>query len=285
MVSMNGLSADRRAQVVRCLVEGMSIRGTVRITGVAKNTVVKLLADLGAECSAYQDASFRDLTCKRIEVDEIWSFVYAKDKNLPQERVESGDGGSVWTWVAIDADTKLVPSWLVGQRDTEDCRKFMFDLCSRINGRIQLTSDGWKAYRPAVANAFGDEIDFAMLHKIYGQEGSSPEKRYSPAVCTGVDVKVISGDPDVKKISTSYVERQNLTMRMNLRRFTRLTNAFSKKIENHAAEISLHFMHYNFRRVHTTLTKKHGQPTTPAMAAGLAEEPWTIDDLVSLLPN
>lgn len=276
MVSMNRLTPEDRTRVVASLVEGNSIRATVRMTGVAKNTVAKLLVDLGAVCSEYQDRVMRDLPCSRIECDEIWAFCYAKAKNVPAEKRGEYGYGDVWTWVAIDAETKLVPSYRVGLRDAGEAFSFMTDLAKRLRYRVQLTTDGHKAYFEAVKLAFKDEIDYAQLVKMYGPDPSA-ERRYSPQVCTGIATKTVSGDPDLKLVSTSYVERQNLTMRMSMRRFTRLTNAFSKKIENLAAAVSLHFMHYNFCRVHKTLG------TTPAVAAGIAEHTWTLAELVGLL--
>jgi IS1 family transposase len=286
MVSMaNRLSTEQRAQIVGCLVEGMSIRATVRVTGAAKNTVVKLLADLGAECAAYQDVTLRNLPCTRIECDEIWSYCYAKQKNVPEEHRDTFGYGDVWTWTAICADTKLVPSWLVGERTTEDGTTFMQDLASRLDNRIQITTDGLAIYPLAVESAFFGQLDYATLHKIYNQPtGKDNERRYSPAVCTGIDITVKAGDPDLSQASTSYVERQNLTMRMGMRRFTRLTNGFSKKVENLAHAVSLHYMHYNFARPHKTLTKaNNGYPTTPAMAAGVAGHVWTLTEIAALL--
>ena len=276
IVSMNKLTTAKRVQVVRCLVEGNSIRGTVRITGVAKNTVVKLLVDLGAACSEYQDRELRDLYCEHVQADEIWSFCYAKAKNVPEEHRGEWGYGDVWTYTAIDAETKLVPSWFIGPRNLDSATMFMRDLVSRLHGRVQLTTDGHTMYLDAVESAFGSDVDYAMLQKIYG---TSPEleRRYSPVECLGTTTEVIQGNPDKKHISTSYVERQNLTMRMSMRRFTRLTNAFSKKVENLAAAVSLHFMHYNFCRKH----QAHGM--TPAMAAGVTDHVWTIEDLVGLL--
>ncbi len=276
MVSMNRLTTEDRTRVVSSLVEGNSIRATVRMTGVAKNTVAKLLVDLGAVCSEYQDRVMHDLPCTRIECDEIWSFCYSKERNVPEEKRGEFGYGDVWTWVAIDADTKLVPSYRIGSRDIEDASAFMRDLAKRLNHRVQLTTDGHKAYLKAVRGAFEDEIDYAQLRKIYGNDPAL-SGRYSPAYCTGATARTISGNPDEKLISTSYVERQNLTMRMSMRRFTRLTNAFSKKVENLAAAVSLHFMHYNFCRVHKTLG------TTPAVAAGVADHVWTLAELVGLL--
>jgi IS1 family transposase len=282
---MNRLSTERRGQVIACLVEGMSIRSTVRVTGVAKNTIAKLLADLGEACSDYQDKRFRNLETTRVEVDEIWEFVYAKAKNVPIKYENEFGYGDVWTWVAIDADSKLVPTWLVGSRDSADCYTFLADLKQRLKHRIQLTSDGHAPYLRVIEPLFGaDAVDFAQLIKMYGNEsGVSSEHRYSPAECSGIEKRVITGMPDESLISTSYIERQNLTMRMGMRRFTRLTNAFSKKVENHAVAVSLHFMHYNFCRVHQTLTRKYGKKMTPAMAAGVADYPWSVTQLAGLL--
>jgi IS1 family transposase len=282
---VNRLSTTQRAQIVGCLVEGMSIRATVRVTGAAKNTVVKLLVDLGKACAEYQDATLTNLPCVRIECDEIWSFCYAKQKNVPEEHRGTFGYGDVWTWTALCADTKLVPTWLVGERGGEDAEVFMRDLADRLSNRVQLTTDGHRAYLQAVESTFGADIDYAMLHKIYGAStGEGDERRYSPAVCTGIDKKVITGEPDLAKASTSYVERQNLTMRMGMRRFTRLTNGFSKKVENLAFAVSLHYMHYNFARPHKTLTKvRNGYPTTPAMAAGVADHVWTLTEIAALL--
>lgn len=273
---MNKLSTERRAQIIACLVEGNSIRATTRITGAAKNTVTKLLVDLGAACSEFQDHVFRDLPCTNIQCDEIWAYCYSKQKNVPDEHRDTFGYGDVWTWTAICADTKLVPSWLVGERTVSDAWIFMTDLKGRLANRVQLTTDGLSAYIRAVDSVFGDEIDYAMLQKIYGEDPSK-EKRYSPSVCLGVEKRVIKGAPDFDKVNTSYVERQNLTMRMGMRRFTRLTNGFSKKVENLAHAVSLHYMHYNFCRVHKTLG------TTPAMAAGVAGHAWTVHEIAELL--
>ena len=277
---MNRLPKTKRIQVVACLVEGNSIRATTRMTGVAKNTVVKLLVDLGRACAEFQDGEMQDLPCKRIQCDEIWSFVYAKAKNVPEEYRGEFGYGDVWTWTALDADTKLVPSWLVGERTVEDATAFISDLASRLASRVQLTTDGHRPYLQAVENAFGAEIDYAMLVKLFGAD-PQPEKRYSPAKITGTRTQTIMGDPDPGHVSTSYVERQNLTMRMGMRRFTRLTNAFSKKVENLAAAVALHYMHYNFARPHKTLSKPY--PTTPAMAAGITDHVWTLEEIVGLL--
>lgn len=277
---MNRLSTEKRSQVLGCLVEGMSIRATVRLTGAAKNTVTKLLVDAGDACSAYMNEVMVNLPSKVLECDEIWSFCYSKAKNVPEDRRGEFGVGDVWTWVAIDADTKLVPSFLVGRRDATDAYTFMTDLAGRVRSRVQLSTDGHVPYLMAVEGAFGSEIDYAMIQKIYGTPQEA-EKRYSPAVCLGADVRVIQDAPDRSRISTSYVERQNLTMRMGMRRFTRLTNAFSKKVENLAAAVSLHFMHYNFARPHKTLADPY--PRTPAMAAGVADRVWALAEIAGLL--
>lgn len=278
MVIMNTLPIAKRVQVISALVEGNSIRATVQMTGVAKNTVVKLLAEIGKACSDYQDKTLKNLPCKRLQCDEIWSFCHAKAKNVPDSKKGKFGFGDVWTWTAICADTKLVPSWLVGTRAAGTAHEFMHDLASRLSRRVQLTTDGHRAYLDAVESAFGAEIDYAMLVKLYGSDAES-ETKYSPAECIGSQTVVIAGRPDAKHISTSYAERQNLTMRMSMRRFTRLTNAFSKRLENHEAAIALHFMHYNLCRVHQTLR------VTPAMEAKVTDHVWTIEELVRLLSN
>jgi IS1 family transposase len=280
---MNRLSTERRGQVISCLVEGMSMRAAGRVNGVARNTVDKLLGDLGDACAEYQDQTLRNLSCSRIECDEIWSFCYAKQKNVPTKYEDEWGYGDVWTWTAIDAETKLVPSWLVGKRDNRDCYTFLADLKSRLRpGRVQITTDGLQSYLSVIEPLFGaDRVDYAQLIKMYGE--ADTDHRYSPAACTGIDQRIVTGMPDPDFISTSYVERQNLTMRMGMRRFTRLTNAFSKKVENHAASVSLHFMHYNFARPHQTLTKRYGRKTTPAMAAGKAEHVWSVWEIAGLL--
>jgi IS1 family transposase len=269
---MNRLSPETRASVVAALSEGNSLHATSRMTGVARNTVSKLLTDLGVVCSIYMDRTMRDLPCKRIEADEIWSFVGSKQKNVPDDK--HGEWGDIWTWVALDSDSKLVPTYRVGPRDLQEAQLFMADLAKRMAGRIQLTTDGLTTYLTAVSDAFGRDVDYAQLVKIYG---NSEPGRYSPAACLGTERHIVSGNPDRDLISTSYVERQNLTMRMSLRRFTRLTNAFSKKVENHTAAVSLHFMHYNFCRVHKSIG------TTPAGAIGLTDHPWKIAEVISLL--
>jgi IS1 family transposase len=273
---MNRLSTAQRAAVVSCLVEGTSLRATSRITGVARMTVEKLLRDLGEACQRYQDEHLRNLNCQRVQADEIWSFCYARNANVPEEKKGVFGYGDVWTWTAIDADTKLCLSWLVASRDGESAEAFMRDVASRIANRTQLTTDGLKAYLRAVDLAFGVDIDFATLHKVYASDPKGT-KSFTPPVCTSCKRVPVTGDPDPKHISTSYVERQNLTMRMHMRRFTRLTNAFSKKVENHAFAIALHFMHYNFCRVHQTLR------VTPAMEAGLSNHVWSIEEIVTLL--
>jgi len=274
---MNRLDTDRRTQIVKCLVEGMSIRSTVRMTGASKNTIAKLLIELGAACTKFMDEKMQNLPCRRIQADEIWSFVGAKTKNVQPHHFENGGyAGDVWTWTAIDADTKLVPCWMLGARDANAARDFVDDLASRMANRIQLTTDGLKVYLNAVDKAFGNDIDYAQLIKVYGIDPEG-EKRYSPAICTSCESHPVKGNPDPKHINTSYVERQNLSMRMSMRRFTRLTNAFSKKIENHAAAVALYFTWYNFGRLHQTLK------TTPAVKAGVADHVWKVEEMVALL--
>ncbi|MFN8162843.1 MAG: IS1 family transposase [Solirubrobacterales bacterium] len=279
---MNRLSTEKRAQILSCLVEGNSIRATVRMTGAAKNTITKLLVDLGEACADYQDRTLRGLPCKTIECDEIWSFCYAKQKNVPDEHQGTFGYGDVWTWTALCADTKLVPSWLIGERNAFDAIIFMKDLSDRLANRVQLTTDGLRAYGTGISVGFGQEIDYAELHKIYGPgPDGEGQRRYSPAGLTATKKVVKRGDPDPDRISTSYVERQNLTMRMGMRRFTRLTNGFSKKVENLAHAVSLHYMYYNFARPHKTLSDPY--PTTPAMAAGVADHVWTLEEIAALL--
>jgi IS1 family transposase len=259
------------------LVEGNSINATCRMLDVGKHTVLRLLEDAGCACAAYHDAMVRDLRVNRVHCDEIWAFVYGKDKNLSIEQVNAG-AGSVWTWTAIDADSKLIITYMLGDRGAGTAMAFMQDMASRISNRIQLTTDGHRVYAGAVEAAFGSEIDYAMLVKLYGASNEG-ESRYSPATCIGCRTGVLSGNPDPKHISTSYVERQNLSMRMGMRRFTRLTNGFSKKFENHAHQVALYFFRYNFCRVHKSLR------VTPAMEAGLTDHVWTLEELVALLPE
>jgi len=275
---MNKLTNEKRIQVISSLVEGNSIRATCRMTDVAKGTVLKLLRDIGVACTQYQDKAFMNLSCKRLQCDEIWSFCYAKGKNVPKKKKGKFGFGDVWTWTAICADTKLVPSWYIGRRDINSATIFMKDLAKRLNSRVQLTSDGHKAYLEAVEEAFGADVDYAQLIKVYGFENNkAPEVRYSQGVCIGTEEKKINGTPESRHVSTSFVERNNLTMRMSMRRFTRLTNAFSKKVENLACAVALHFMHYNFCRIHQSLR------VTPAMAAGVTNKLWEVKDIVALL--
>lgn len=276
---MNKLDTKARAQILRMLVEGNSINSTCRISGAAKNTVLKLLAEVGAACMAYQDRVMRDLNCKRIEADETWSFVGMKQRNVPEELKNVLGFGDVYTWVAIDADSKLIPCWHVGTRDSESGTAFINDLASRLANRVQLSTDAYKVYLTAIRGAFKNEIDYGQIVKMYGAPPGAPSfgpVRFSPAECTGTKKKVVIGRPAQSKISTSYVERQNLTMRMGMRRFTRLTNGFSKKLENHMHAISLHFMYYNFCRQHSTLR------VSPAMAAGISDYLWDMEDIVMM---
>jgi len=272
---MNRLPIEKRAAILGMLVEGNSLRATSRLADVSINTVTKLLVDLGAACSAYHDEHVKNLRLRYIQCDEIWAFCYAKDKNVPEEKRGIFGYGDVWTWVAIDADTKLVPSFMVGTRGSQTAKGFMDDLASRLANRVHLTTDGHRVYLQAVEDAFGNDIDYAMLVKLYGNDGEA-ETRYSPAECIGCREIGITGRPDPKHVSTSYIERQNLTMRMNMRRFTRLTNAFSKKVENHVAMVAIHFMHYNFARIHKSLR------VTPAMAAGIADHVWSLEEIAML---
>jgi IS1 family transposase len=274
---MNKLTIADRVRVISCLVEGNSIRATVRMTGVAKNTVTKLLVDIGNACSIYQDKVMRNLKCQRIQCDEIWAFCGSKEKNTSPEKKKQGCG-DVWTWTALCPDTKLIACWFVGDRSAGSAYHFIHDLQERLANRVQLTTDGHRAYLSAVESAFGSEIDYAMLQKIYAtpNQGTN-EVRYSPAQCMGARKAVISGMPEVEHISTSHTERQNLSMRMGMRRFTRLTNAFSKKLENHEHAIALYFMYYNFARVHQTLR------VTPAMEAGISNHVWTLEEIIGLI--
>jgi IS1 family transposase len=271
----NVISMDKKIAVLSALVEGCSVRSTVRLTGVSKGAVLRLLVAVGQACIEYQDRVIRNVTAKRVQVDEIWSFVGCKQKNVTEAKMEAGICGDVWTFTALEAQSKLVISWMVGRRDTGCATEFLQDVASRLENRVQLTTDGHKMYLTAVPDAFAEDIDYAQLVKIYG---SDPEgaTRYSPAQCLGTKREPVIGAPDPEHISTSYVERQNLNMRMNMRRFTRLTNAFSKKLENHVAMLALFHMHYNFCRIHQTLR------VTPAMEAGISSHPWSIGDISSL---
>jgi IS1 family transposase len=273
---MNRLPLETRAKLLHMLVEGNSLRATSRMADVVYNSVLKLVSEAGKACSDYQDAVLRNLPCRRVQVDEIWAFCYTKQKNLERAKKPVEGAGDIWTWTAIDAETKLVPSWLVGARDARAAQIFMQDLASRLRGRTQLTSDGHRTYLEAVESAFGSEIDYAMLIKLYGQPRDDAA-RYSPPECIGTQTHRVMGEPDPSYISTSYVERQNLTMRMSMRRFTRLTNAFSKKAENHTHAVSLHYMHYNFGRIHKTLR------VTPAMEAGVTDHIWTMEEIAALM--
>ena len=280
---MNRLSTEKRAQILAALCEGASVSAAARQSRVSKVTALKLLRDIGKVCSDYQRETLVDLPCKRIECDEVWSFIGCKERNVPRD--EKGRGrGDAWIWAAICTDTKLVPCWHVGARDADAAAYFMEDLASRLAHRVQITTDGHRAYLSAIEGAFGwDTVDYAMLVKLYGQPIEGP-RRYSPPVITGIRKHRVMGNPDPDLVSTSYIERQNLTMRMNVRRLTRLTNGFSKKIENHRHSISLHYMYYNFVRKHQTLTRKRGGiHTTPAMAAGIADHVWTLEEVVGLL--
>jgi len=275
---MNKLSTEKRRQVVAALVEGNGVRATVRMTGVSKNTIAKLLVDLGAACAEYLDKSLVNLNSKRIQCDEIWSFCYAKEKNVAAAKAAPSGAGAVWTWTALDPDSKLMVSWFVADRSAEAATWLLEDVQARIKSRIQLTTDGLPSYLPAVAQVFGIDVDFAQLVKLYGAEApTTPERRYGPAACLGAVKTPIEGRPDPDHISTSYVERQNLNMRMGMRRFTRLTNAFSKKIENHCHSLALYFLYYNFVRIHKSLR------TTPAMAARVTNRLWEVEDIVALI--
>ena len=273
---MNKLPSTKRAEILGMMVEGVSLRAISRMTGASKNTVVKLLEDAGEAFTDYQDRTLRNLTCKRIQCDEIWAFCYAKAKNVPTAKAAPEGAGDIWTWTAIDADSKLIISWNVGGRDAGYASVFMDDIAGRLATRVQLTTDGHKPYLQAVEGAFGAAVDYAQLVKLYG-DAPGPAGRYSPAECTGIKKNRIEGNPDPAHVSTSYVERQNLTMRMGMRRFTRLTNGFSKKAENHAHSVAIHTMHYNFVRIHQTLR------CTPAMAAGVSTKLWELSDMVKVL--
>jgi len=273
---MNKLPTYKKTQIISLLVEGNSLRATTRITGISRTTILKLLVEVGQACQEFHNEKVVALKSERVQCDEIWSFVGCKEKT----KVSGGIGdGDVWTWTALDADSKLIISWLVGSRDADAACSFMYDVRDRLTNRIQLTTDGHRAYLVAVERAFEYNIDYAMLIKMYGSsEGESQtERKYSPNECTGCKKTRVMGDPRKKFISTSYVERQNLTMRMHMRRFTRLTNAFSKKVENHCYAIALHFVYYNFCKIHQSLS------VTPAMQAGLMKKPMTIEDIANLV--
>lgn len=273
---MNRLTAAKRVAVVAALVEGNSVRATARMTDVSKPTILKFLAEIGVACAKFHSATVVGVCARRIQVDEIWQYVYAKAKNVPEEKRGQFGYGDCWTWVALDAESKLIVTWRVGPRDRATAYELMHDLARRVSGRIQITTDGFKVYPEAVESAFRMDVDYAMLSKVYGPDPDE-ERRYSPPVVLHTTTEVITGDPDPSFICTSHVERQNLTMRMGMRRFTRLTNGFSKKVQNHAAAIALHYVHYNFARIHQTLR------VTPAMAAGLANHVWSIEEIVGLL--
>ncbi len=280
MFNMNKLDIRKRAQILHMLVEGNSLRSTARMADCSLNTVTKLLVDVGIACAEYQDEHLRNLPCKRIQCDEIWSFVYSKDKNVPKDKKHVFGYGDVWTWVAVDADTKLIPCWHVGTRNGVAAKVFIEDLSGRLANRVQLTTDGHKAYLNAVENSFGGGIDYAMLVKLYGDvSGNKQERRYSSGECCGTITGAVCGNPDESHVSTSFVERQNLTMRMSMRRFTRLTNGFSKKVDNHMAAISLHYMYYNFGRIHKSLR------VTPAMEAGISDHVWSLEEIAGLVKD
>jgi len=280
---MNRLDIETRTRIAAALVEGCSVRSICRMVGASKGAVLKLVRDLGEACSMFQDKALRGLKTTRVECDEIWSFCYAKDKNVPRSMEGQPGVGSVWTWTALDADSKLMISYFVGDRSGNSAYRFMTDVASRLDNRVQLTTDGHHAYLDAVAVAFdGIGIDYAQLVKKYGP-GPADAGRYSPPVVTDIEPFVVMGNPDEDLISTSYVERANMSMRMGMRRFTRLTNAFSKRVEMHEHSVALFSMHYNFARPHETLTRKAGRKTTPAMAAGLTDRVWTLGEIVALI--
>lgn len=275
---MNRLDSTERAHVLHLLCEGSSIRAISRLTGASKNTIAKLLVDAGQACADFQDRAFRDLPCRRLQLDEIWTFTFCKEQNKPTAHSAPKFSGDTWTWTAICADTKLVPCWHVGARHSHAAFEFVSDLATRLKYRVQITSDGHKAYMHTVPEAFENDVDFSMLVKLYGPTPGG-ERRYSPPTCIGARKRRVVGNPDPRHVSTSFAERQNLTMRMQSRRFTRLTNGFSKKLENHAHAVALHFMYYNFVRIHQTLK------ITPAMAAKVTNRLWEISDVVEVIEN
>jgi IS1 family transposase len=277
MSGMNKLPVEKRVQILGLLVEGSSLRSISRVCGVSINTVTKLLVDAGMACASFHDEMVRGVAAKRVQCDEIWSFTYAKEKNVKSAKAAPDKAGDVWTWTALDADSKLMVTWWVGDRSTNSGVMFLRDLQDRLANRIQLTTDGHGAYLHSVAHSFGDDVDFAQLVKIYKETGATVRGRYSPAECIGTKTNVVTGNPDQEHVSTSYAERQNLTMRMSMRRFTRLTNAFSKKFENHCHALALYFFSYNWVRKHKTLG------TTPAVAAGLTDGVLSFSDLVQLI--
>ena len=274
---MNKLDLHKRTQIIHMLVEGSSMRSISRVVGVSINTVTKLLVDAGKACADYHDKHVRNVKATRVQCDEIWSFCYSKQKNVPDNKVTQEGAGDVWTWTALDSENKMILSWLVGGRDSNYANEFINDLRNRLANRVQLTTDGHKAYLDAVENAFGGDIDYAMLIKLYGESANQgPERKYSPSSYNGAKKKNISGNPDYDLVSTSHVERHNLTMRMSMRRFTRLTNAFSKKLENHCHALAIYFIHYNFVRIHKSLK------VAPAMEAGVSSRLWDIEDIVKI---
>ena len=276
---MNKLPTDKRTQILELLVEGMSMRAASRVTKVSINTVTKLMVEAGEACAAYHDKTVRNVTAQRVQCDEIWAFCYAKEKNVARARSAPRGAGDVWTWTALDSDSKMILSYEVGDRSGATAIEFMDDLRGRLANRVQLTTDGYKAYLEAVEGALGGDVDYAQLIKLYGEPTGQKghERKYSPSECTGTRKRRVEGNPDPAAVSTSYVERQNLTMRMGMRRFTRLTNAFSKKLENHLLMLSLYFVHYNFVRIHSSLRM------TPAMAAGVADTLRDMEWIVSLI--
>lgn len=278
LVSMNKLSREKRALIIRCFTEGMGVNATARMADVSKNTVLKLLADLGPVCAAYQRAAFKNLHCKRVQADEIWGFCHAKAKNVPLKHQGEWGFGDVWTWIAICADSRLVPCWLVAPRDGASAHEFMTDLASRLAHRIQLTTDGLKVYLDAVDGAFGADIDYAMLVKLYGEPtGNTSERKYSPSECCGSRKDVICGRPDSRHVATSYSERLNLELRTKNRRLTRLTNGFSRKVVNLEHSLAVGFMVYNFVRIHGSLK------VTPAQEAKVTDRLWSYEDVIALL--